>query len=67
MFVYYYCLVTVFIIDFLQFFLLIFCVKFEEIVKKAHHNFLEPTLMSSNWLFCPANSPEPKDNQFTIT
>ena len=32
-----------------------------------NYNFIKPKMMSPNCLFCPTNSPKPKDIQFTIT
>lgn len=35
--------------------------------KNAHHNFLNPKVTSSNDLFFPANTPNPKGVHFTLT
>ena len=32
----------------------------------THRNFPEPKGMSANCVFCPTNSPKPKDSLFTI-
>ena len=39
--------------------------KFENREKKEEH-FPEPRVMHSNVLFCPTNSPNPKDIPFTL-
>lgn len=41
-------------------------VKYQKIVKNAHHSFREPKVMSSNVLFCWADSPKRKDMYFTV-
>lgn len=38
----------------------------QKMVKNAHHKFLKPKMMSSNFLFSSTNSPKPKDISFTI-
>ena len=41
--------------------LIIWSKKYSKIVKNAHHNFSDPKVITSNYLFCPLNSPKSKN------
>lgn len=51
-----------YLLQLISLFIKSFSLKCQTIMENSHHSFPEPTVRLSKCIFCPANSPTPKDS-----